>query len=140
EESKVPIHFDFVKHHKKFFAFSLVLIILGGIALGMFGLNLGTDFKAGTRVEITGEGSKEPSAIQSQFEDIGLSANEITFAGDNNEIAVARFADAFSKEQIATVKDHFSDEYGAEPNVSTVSPQVGRELAKNAFISVLIAL
>ena len=35
---------------------------------------------------------------------------------------------------------HFNQLYGADPNVSTVSPTVGKELARNAFIASLIAM
>lgn len=37
------------------------------------------------------------------------------------------------------MKDHFKKDYGAEPNVSTVSPTVGKELAKNAMFALAIA-
>ena len=40
------------------------------------------------------------------------------------------------KEEIAEVKDHFSKDFGVEPNVSTVSPTVGKEFAKNAIMAV----
>lgn len=139
EEYHVPIRFDFVKHRNKFFAVAIVFIILGSAVLGLFGLNLGIDFQSGTRVEVTGEETIEADEIIAEFDELGLTAKEVTFAGENNEIAVARFTGAFTQEQIADVKSHFAERYGAEPNVSTVSPQVGRELAKNAFIAVLIA-
>ncbi|MTE25185.1 protein translocase subunit SecDF, partial [Microbacterium sp. ZXX196] len=44
-----------------------------------------------------------------------------------------------NKKEIANLKDHFKDKYGSEPNVSTVSPTVGKELAKNAMLAILIA-
>ncbi|CAM5576908.1 preprotein translocase subunit SecD [Bacillus safensis FO-36b] [Bacillus safensis subsp. safensis] len=44
-----------------------------------------------------------------------------------------------NKEKIAEVKDYFKDKYGTEPNVSTVSPTVGKELARNALYAVIIA-
>ena len=37
------------------------------------------------------------------------------------------------------MKTYFSDEYGSDPNISTVSPEVGKQLVKNALISVIIA-
>ena len=37
------------------------------------------------------------------------------------------------------MKDYFKDKYGSEPNVSTVSPTVGKELARNALYAVIIA-
>lgn len=139
EEPEVKIRFDFVKHRNKFFIFSLVFFIIGIGTLFMQGLNLGTDFKSGSRVEITGEGPMNENKIKSELNEIGLNANEITFAGENREMAVIQFGDVLSQQEIAKVKDHFGKEYGNDPNVSTVSPQVGKELAKNALISILIA-
>lgn len=37
------------------------------------------------------------------------------------------------------MKDYFKDKYGSEPNVSTVSPTVGKELARNALYAVIVA-
>lgn len=37
------------------------------------------------------------------------------------------------------MKDYFKDKYGTEPNVSTVSPTVGKEAARNALYAVIIA-
>ena len=44
---------------------------------------------------------------------------------------------SLNKEEIAEVKDHFKKDYGVEPNVSTVSPTIGKELAKNAMLASL---
>lgn len=43
------------------------------------------------------------------------------------------------KGEIADVKDFFNEKYGKEPSISTVSPEVGKELARNAMYGVLIA-
>lgn len=139
EEREVNIWFDFVKHRNKFFIFSGVFLVVGIVSLFVFGLNLGTDFTSGSRVEIAGEGPLHEEKIKEQFRQIGLEVDDLTFAGDNKERAVIQFNKVLTKQEIAKVKE-LEDEYGAEPNVSTVSPQVGRELAKNAFISVIIAL
>ncbi len=45
----------------------------------------------------------------------------------------------YQKREIAKAKTFFHDKYGTEPNVSTVSPTIGKEIAQNAFIAVLIA-
>nr|WP_246055112.1 protein translocase subunit SecF [Pseudalkalibacillus caeni] len=133
------IDFDFVKHRKKFFMFSLILFVLGAIVLGVFGLNLGIDFSSGTRVDVQAGQSLTVEEVNNEFEELGLDPEEVTLAGDNNEIGVARFIGVLSKDEIAEVKSYFNEKYGSEPNISTVSPQVGKELAKNAFIAVVIA-
>ena len=44
-----------------------------------------------------------------------------------------------SKDEIAKTKTFFNDKYGTEPNVSTVSPTIGKEIATKCIIAVLIA-
>ena len=140
EEYKVQVKFDFVKHRSKFFVFTITFLIVGVVMLAIQQLNLGTDFKSGSRVEITGDGPLDAEEIKSHFNKLGLEANDITFAGEKNEMAVIQFGHVLAQQEIAAVKEHFEAEYGSEPNVSTVSPQVGKELAKNAIVAVSISL
>ncbi|WP_246940743.1 protein translocase subunit SecDF [Bacillus pinisoli] len=133
--------FDFVKHRKKYFMFSGAMIVIGTILLLTMKLNLGIDFASGTRVEILSNSSLTTEEIQSEIDELnlGIEPRDITLSGNNNEIGVTRFIGVLEEGQIADLKDHFKEKYGSEPNVSTVSPTVGKELAKNAFISVMIA-
>lgn len=131
--------FDFVKHRNKFFLLTLILIIAGTISLFVNGLNLGIDFESGTRIDLETGKSLTNEDVYNEFEEIGYTPDEVTLAGNNNEIGTAHFIGVLEQEEIAEVKSHFIEKYDYEPNVSTVSPQVGRELARNAFISVAIA-
>ncbi len=131
--------FDFVGHRRKFFIFSIAMAVAGIIALSVFKLNLGIDFVAGTRVEIQTEQTLTKSGIQEELSAVDLETDDVIISGDDGEIGVARFKDPLGKDKIAELKDHFADVYGGEPNVSTVSPTIGKELAKNAFYAVLIA-
>ncbi|MGD6853756.1 protein translocase subunit SecDF [Bacillus infantis] len=131
--------FDFVGHRRKFFIFSIAMAVAGIIALSVFKLNLGIDFVAGTRVEIQAEQTLTKSGIQEELSAVDLETDDVIISGDDGEIGVARFKDPLGKDKIAELKDHFDDVYGGEPNVSTVSPTIGKELAKNAFYAVLIA-
>ncbi len=131
---------DLIKHRKKFFALSLALLAAGAIALGIFKLNLGIDFTSGSRVEITSEESISPDEVEEAFEnELNVSPKQIVLSGDNNDIAVTRFETELSQDKIAEIQEYFSEEYGSSPNVSTVSPVVGQELAKNAALAVLYA-
>lgn len=130
--------FDFVRSRKKFFIASGTLLALGVIILLVFRLNLGIDFTSGTRVEIL---SKEPLSsdiVSEEFGKLGMETNDIVISGDKENIGVARFKGELSKSDISKVKSHFEKELGADTNVNSVSPTVGRELAKNALISLLI--
>ncbi|UFT97888.1 protein translocase subunit SecDF [Radiobacillus kanasensis] len=130
---------DLVHNRKKFFLLSGVLIIAGIIFLATMRLNLGIDFTSGSRVEILSENTVEVSEIESELSSLGIDAKKIVLAGENNEIAVARFDSVLSQAQVADIKELFGEKYGNEPNISTVSPVVGKELAKNAALAVLYA-
>lgn len=131
--------FDFVKSRKKYFLGSAILIGAGLIVLLIFRLNLGIDFASGTRVEIQSENKLTAQQVKEELKAVDLETNDIIISGDNNEIGVARFKGVLSKDEISSLKSHFIEEYGAEPNVGTVSPTIGKELAKNAVIALIIA-
>ncbi|WP_077621392.1 protein translocase subunit SecDF [Sediminibacillus massiliensis] len=131
--------FDLVSQRKKFFTLSIVLVAAGIICLSVLRLNLGIDFTSGSRVEVLAEEAVTEEEVESNFEEIGLSPVQIVLSGENNDIAVARFDSVLSQEDVADVKQQFNEQYGNEPSVSTVSPVVGQELAKNAIMAVIYA-
>lgn len=143
EEGNYPTRFDrfdFAKHKNKFFMASGIMVIVGIAILVIFRLNLGIDFVAGTRMEVLADHPISQEEFTDELSKLDLEAKEILISGDNSDIGVARFADELSKDKVNEVKAHFHDLYGADPNVSTVSPTVGKELARNAFIASLIAM
>ena len=131
--------FDLVKHRKIFFMTSILLVIIGAIFLSTMRLNLGVDFESGSRVQILAENSLTQDEVRGEFESLGYEPEQVVLAGDSEEMAMVRFDRVFSQDEIAEVNNHFSELYGNQPSVSTVSPKVGQELAKNAVYAVLIA-
>ncbi|MDC3415635.1 protein translocase subunit SecDF [Aquibacillus salsiterrae] len=131
--------FDFVHNRKKYFTLSIILVVAGILCLSIFRLNLGIDFTSGSRVEILADQTVSTQEIEEGFSSLQLDPKKVVVSGDNNEIGVARFDRELSQETIADIKQYFKETYGSEPNVSTVSPIVGQELAKNAFFAVIYA-
>ncbi|WP_425203321.1 protein translocase subunit SecDF [Priestia megaterium] len=130
---------DFVKYRKAFFTFSSVLVIIGIISVVVFRLNLGIDFTSGTRIEIPANHTVTQSEIQREMKSINIKTDDVVITGKGNDTGVVRVVGVLNKKEIANLKDHFKDKYGSEPNVSTVSPTVGKELAKNAMMAIAIA-
>ncbi len=133
---------DFIKHRKKFFLFSALLTLVGVISLLTIGLNLGIDFESGTKIEleVSGGDPLTQERVTSEFAKIGLNPDDVLIAGNQSERAYATFGDGiFTQEEILKVQHHFLKSFEAEPNISTVTPTVGRELALNAFYSVIFA-
>ncbi|MCY9373575.1 protein translocase subunit SecDF [Bacillus sp. T17B1] len=130
---------DFTRKRKYFFIISSAITIAGIIILLVFKLNLGIDFASGARIEVQSEHKLTTEQVEKDFESLGMDPDTIVLSGEKKNIGVARFVGVPDKETIAKVKTHFKDKYGTEPNVSTVSPTVGKELARNALYALAIA-
>lgn len=144
--------FDFVRHRKLYFTISSIIMILGILSLSIFGLNLGIDFKSGSRIEIH-IGSefveKDVRDLLKQAEEIAvakgysveLHPSSLTVAGDNNEIAVARFDKTIDSDVLPIIKDVFREKYGSQVDLleSKVDPTMSQELAKKAVYALLWA-
>lgn len=132
---------DFVKHSKKFFWLSGIFTVVGIIVLFTFGLNLGIDFSSGSKVEIMADEPLTSTQISEDFQQIGngYEPNDISLAGANNDVAYATFVGELDTNEVAEIQSYFKEKYQHEPNISIVSPMVGKELAKNALIAVALA-
>jgi SecD/SecF fusion protein len=142
DDTTAPTKFDqvdFLKYRKLFFMLSTVAVIAGIIIILVFKLNLGIDFASGTRVEVLAGKTITTQEITEELSKLDLEVDDIVLSGDENEIGVARFTGTLDQQKIADLKNQFKEKYGTEPNVSTVSPTVGKELAQNAMYGVLIA-
>lgn len=142
EGTTAPTRFDnidFLKYRKLFFMLSTVATITGIIILVVFKLNLGIDFDSGTRIEVSADKSLTTEEVKKEMSKLDIETADVLLSGNNNEIGVVRLVGQLDQQEIAEVKSHFKDVYGSEPNVSTVSPTVGKELAQNAMKGVLIA-
>ncbi|WP_313891742.1 protein translocase subunit SecDF [Psychrobacillus sp.] len=132
--------FDFVRSRKVFYIASIALTVAGIIILTTVKLNLGIDFSSGTRVEIQTDSTLTKEVVAEKLDKIGLSSEDIVLSGDKSENAVIRYVgDDFTQEEIKTLKIEVAKEFGVDPAVSSVSPTVGIELAKNAIKALLVA-
>ena len=111
-------------------------MIIGIISVAVFRLNLGIDFTSGTRIEIPANHTVTQAEIQREMKSLDIKTDDVVITGKSNDTGVVRVVGVLNKKEIANLKDHFKDKYGSEPNVSTVSPTVGKELAKNAMLAI----
>ncbi len=125
--------FDFVHNRKKFYAFSLAILVAGLVVLGIFRLNLGVDFSSGTRVQIEADQTLNKEEVSKYLDSIDLSSEDIVLSGDKSNNAVIRYKDDLSQADILRLQKDATEKYGHKPTVSTVSDTVGKELVKNAI-------
>jgi len=130
---------NIVKHHKKFFFASILMVIIGAISLGVFQINPGVDFTSGSRIEVVADQALSAGEVKKDLNELDLEAESIVLSGENNNIAVTRFGTVLSEDMVSEIQQYFDDKYGKMPTVSVVSPIVGEELVKNAVYAVAIA-
>jgi|SRR5690625_1589543 len=130
---------DVVKHRKKIFTTTIIVVIVGALSIGIFKLNPGIDFTSGSRIEVLADDPLSTEEVEKDLQELGLEAKTISLSGENNEIAVMRYDIVLSDDDVDAVKTYFIDKYDNEPNISIVSPIVGQELVKNAIIALAIA-
>lgn len=131
--------FDFVHHRKKFYSFSMIILVVGVIIISIFKLNLGIDFSSGARVEILSDQATTQEEITNYIDKIGFPSDNVVISGEANNTAVIRYKDDLTQNEILELKGLVKAEYGHEPSVSTVSPTVGQELVKNAIFALSLA-
>ena len=71
------------------------------------------------------------------LKELKLKSSDITIGTDETFI---RIDDALSGESVKEVNTYFEDKYYAKVNIGVVSNIVQKELVKNAFLSVILAL
>lgn len=128
---------DFLKNRKLFAGISIIIIVIGIITISFCGMNLGIDYRSGTDVTIATEDKLTKKQLKNDLSSLKLKSSDITI-GD--EETVIRIDDALDGDKVKEVNKYFENKYEAKVNIGVVSNVVQKELVKNAFLSVILAL
>lgn len=135
---KVPFkNVNFLKNQRFFSAVSIIIIIIGAIAIGFCGLNLGIDYKSGTDITVVTKNDVTKKELKSDLKTLGLKSSNIEIT---DEEIVIRIDDALDGEAVKSANSYFEDKYEAKVNIGVVSNVVQKELVKNAILSLIVAL
>ncbi|PTQ52021.1 MAG: Protein-export membrane protein SecF [Brockia lithotrophica] len=131
---------DFVRYRRVYYLITLAFLVFGGIALAWRGLNLGVDFTSGTRIEVKVGKEFTDEEVYGLLKDHPPSLVERVGVGESTSL-VLRYKRVLSQEEVERVRELLSRHFGGDltPTVSTIDPLVGRELARNAVYSTLLA-
>ena len=129
--------FNFLKHKKIAILISLIIIVVGGVLIGVKGLNLGIDYKAGTSITVVSDKKMTIKSIKEDLKELEIHTDNVT---KNDEEIYIRLDKTLDGEKVKEVNSYFEEKYEAKVNIGVVSNMVQKELVKNAILSVLIAL
>lgn len=133
--------FDIVGKRKLYFLISGVLLLAGVISLLVSGLNLGIDFVSGTRLDIRIDQPFTVEQAEDVLEQQGVEDAQVRVGGNDDNFAIATVPMALDQEKVIDIREAFQAEYGEQVDLQeqVVSPVIGRELARNAVIALLLA-
>lgn len=135
------IKFDIVKNRRKFFWISGVILILGVVSMLIFGLNLGVDFKAGTRLDVLIGKPFQTADIEAVIKQQVPNVHFTKVTEYGNHQASTRFDQTIPNDKLNAIEQALKAKYGPQvtKQESTVDPAIARELAQKAAIAILIA-
>ncbi|MDR1293161.1 MAG: protein translocase subunit SecD [Clostridiales Family XIII bacterium] len=153
-DSHTRFHFNYIKHRKKFYIATLVILVVG-IGMGfyhghnngnVFG-NIGIDFSGGTRLQIDMEKAVPDSSINETLVANGIDDAEIVRytpqGGDSDDGVIIKTTKSLNADERQEFLDNFLSEYGlTDENVDffeQFGPSIGRMLTDKAIQAVLWA-
>ncbi len=137
--------FDFIKNAKYFIAGSIAIFIAAVVMMGVnlstngTALNLGIDFSSGTRVTVTSNETIDSDSLEKGIEALGVDVDSVKLSGSDNSVATISIKKAINEEERQSIYDYVLAEYETEASDATVSPVVGQELVKNAFLMSILS-
>lgn len=133
-----------IKNSKFFLAFSALLVTASIVALSVWGLNFGIDFKGGSLLEVEfGDFRPTISEIQESLVGIGLT-NSVVQPTENSYIIRFKESDeTIHREAVSSLKSLAETQENSvftELRFDSVGPSIGKELKSKSFNASIIAL
>lgn len=135
---------DFMGASKWFFSFSGVILLVGALAVGVNGLNLGIDFTSGTRLVAELPTTATEQQVRDTIAPLGLSKAKIQKLTGNEFKGEAAFqisTDTVESGQRAQVEAALNKEFGTGSySFETIGPTFGKTVADSAIIAIIASL
>lgn len=142
--------FQFVQRRRIYFTVSGTLILVSIIVMLFSVVNtgvpfrLGVDFLSGTRFEVEFDGQATEGSIRDVFNDFGISKPNVTSLGDPELTNIWQIRSEFvSPQEAQAILESMSAEIApvnfGSSSVQSVSPAVGAEVTRAAFVAVAVA-
>jgi SecD/SecF fusion protein len=139
-------HFDFMGASRWFFTLSGCILLIGAFALATKQLNLGIDFKSGTRIEVALAKSADEETVREVLANAGISSSAEVQRETNPGLGENAFliqSKTLKPSQINQIQKKLEAEFGIKPNgfdSTSVGPTFGETVAKSARNALIFSL
>jgi SecD/SecF fusion protein len=136
--------FDFMGASRYFFTLSGVILLIGALAIGGRGLNLGIDFTSGSRVTASLVQNATQPQVQNVVQAAGASGVTVQRVGDKalgpNVFQIS--SKKLDPPQLAAVRSALQSHFGlrSPPEETSVGPTFGKTVANSAVIAIIASL
>ena len=138
--------FDFMGASKYFFSMSGCILLIGALAIGGKGLNLGIDFTSGTRITASLEKPASQKQIQSIMGTLGAS-DAVVQQVKNKSLGKYVFQISASNKElppsrVGALRTDLGDRFGAVTSFdeTSVGPTFGKTVANSAIEAIIASL
>lgn len=129
-----------VKHRKIFYIISGALFALSLLAILIYGLNLGIDFKGGSLLEITYSVPRpELDSVRLAVSDTLQSEPSVRPIGDNGYVIRMRSVSEAEHQNILAALSAADSKF-TEERFDSIGPLLGKESARKSLISIILVL
>lgn len=128
---------DIIGRRKIWYSISAILIIPGIVALFLWGLNFGIDFKGGALLQVQYSQNKSVDEVKNCLKDLNL--GNLVITSSNNNGFLIRSAQV-TPEQHAKITEALNKVgENKETSFQSVGPTVSRDIEKKAIYSIIFA-
>src|SRR3989344_1846591 len=128
------------KIYKFMFWFSISLVTLSIIAVGMFGLRLGVDFKGGSVLELNFKNRPDTEQIHKTLTP-KIGDVELSSEGETGLIVrTHELTEAQHQEALTALTTAFPNAGLEEKQFSSVGPVIGNELKQKSLLAIFLVL
>jgi SecD/SecF fusion protein len=143
-EQRFHWRFDFTRASKFFFSMSGVILLIGAISFATLQLNLGLDFKSGSRVTVGLQKGATVEQVRSALDSVDISDAEITKASsDELGSNVFEIDSQIEPQEVQKIQPVLQSQFGIVPNgfnSTTVGPTFGEQVASSAIEAIIFSL
>jgi len=139
------LHIDYMRRRYLWFAISGAILLIGAVALGAKGLNLGIDFKGGTQIAFETATPQPISDIRDEMKAIGHGDAVVqgrgTATGTDSYKSYQIRAKSLQQSEVNKLQRDLENTAQAGGfGIKNVSSSFGRQIAKDAILAILFSL
>ena len=136
--------FDFIKNRKIYFIISIAIIVVTLAISLIFGVNLDIEFKGGTIITYSYEGSVDKAGFESAIEavvgNVSVTESSSIATGSTNLVVTLASNQGITPETLEQVNAAVEEPYSVKyVESSTVDPTIGGEMLLKSLVAIAVA-